>query len=104
MLRTLSYEIEEAYYVIFRLSGPYYILLDTVRVGDLNVHMVLVPPSETAPPSWPQVSVKAAGDGSCTRNMYRIATAISASQGLTRAPTRPVHEGRLRHAPHRSLS
>ena len=45
-----SYEVDEAFYVIFRLSGPYYILPKTVRVGELKVHIVLVdlaPPSET---------------------------------------------------------
>ncbi len=45
-----NYEVEEAFCVVFRLSGPYYILPQIVRAGDLRVHFVLIdlaPPSET---------------------------------------------------------
>lgn len=44
------YQIEEAFCVIFRLSGPYYLLPSTVEAGELRVHFMLVdlaPPSET---------------------------------------------------------
>jgi hypothetical protein len=44
------YEVEEAFYVIFRRSGPYYELPSTIRVGDLDVHLLLIdlaPPEKT---------------------------------------------------------
>ena len=36
------YEVEEAFAVIFRLGGPYYLLPETVEAGDVRVHYVLV--------------------------------------------------------------
>jgi hypothetical protein len=45
-----NYEVEEAFCIIFRLSGPYYLLPQTVEAGELRVHFVLIdlaPPSET---------------------------------------------------------
>jgi hypothetical protein len=36
------YEVEEAFAVVFRLAGPYYLVPETVEAGDVRVHYVLV--------------------------------------------------------------
>jgi hypothetical protein len=37
-----NFEVEEAFCVIFRLSGPYYLLPETVEAGELRVHLARI--------------------------------------------------------------
>lgn len=46
-LRGGSFEVREAFYVVFRLDGPLYHLPETLRLGDVTVHPILIDIGET---------------------------------------------------------